>query len=305
MPPEPKSRRNDYVKEALTWTQKRFKSNLGSLDSFQWPVTRLAARAWLDEFLEVRFKEFGPYEDALSKEHRVLFHSVLTPVLNIGLLTPQEIVDAALDCASDGDIPLNSLEGFIRQIIGWREFMCGIYRHRGVRIRNGNFWRFNRKMPQCFYEASTGIPPVDDAIRHALEDGWRHHIERLMVLGNFMLLCRIDPAEVYRWFMELFVDAYDWVMVPNVYGMSQFADGGTFTTKPYLSGSNYIRKMSDYAKGDWCDVWDGLYWSFIADHQDFFAGNHRLSMMARSWDKMSAEKKLSHRNQAKSFLEGL
>lgn len=305
VPEEPSTRQNDYVKEAIAWVEDRFPDNPGSLNDFAWPVTRNAAMSWLNTFLEERFNEFGPYEDAISTQHRVMFHSALTPVLNIGLITPQDMVDAALDCAADHDIPLNSLEGFIRQIIGWREFMCGIYRHRGVELRNGNFWQFDRKMPDCFYDANTGIPPVDDSIRHALDHGWAHHIERLMVLGNFMLLCRIDPREVYRWFMELFVDAYDWVMVPNVYGMSQFADGGTFTTKPYLSGSNYIRKMSDYAKGDWCDTWDGLYWSFIADHQDFFAGNHRLSMMARSWDKMKPEKQRAHRQNAESFMTGL
>jgi deoxyribodipyrimidine photolyase-related protein len=159
--------------------------------------------------------------------------------------------------ARAGRIPMNSLEGFIRQVIGWREFMHGIYQHRGVEIRNGNFWGFDRPLPSSFYDGTTGIPPVDRVIRQLLDDGYCHHIERLMVLGNFMLLCRIKPDDVYRWFMEMFVDSYDWVMVPNVYGMSQFADGGTFTTKPYISGSNYILKMSDEPKGEWCQIWDG------------------------------------------------
>lgn len=305
VPDAPRARRNHYVDEAVDWVKDRFADNLGSLDRFDWPVTRVAAQSWLETFLEERFADFGPYEDALSGRHRVLFHSAITPALNIGLLTPQEVVDAALSHAEKHDITLNSLEGFIRQIIGWREFMCGIYRHRGVEIRNGNFWNFRRQMPQCFYDATTGIPPVDDAIKRALEHGWLHHIERLMVLGNFMLLCRIHPTAVYQWFMELFVDAYDWVMVPNVYGMSQFADGGTFTTKPYLSGSNYIRKMSRYAKGDWCDTWDGLYWSFIANHEDFFADNQRLAMMARTWNKMDDEKQRNHQRNAEAFLRGL
>ncbi|MEM1083634.1 MAG: cryptochrome/photolyase family protein [Verrucomicrobiota bacterium] len=305
VPEIPATRRNEQVDEAIDWVAKRFPENPGSLDSFGWPVTRRAALAWLDGFLKERFADFGSYEDAISTEHRVIFHSVLTPALNIGLLTPQEIVDRALQHAETDNIPLNSLEGFIRQVIGWREFMAGIYRHRGVEIRNGNYWKHRRPMPDAFYDASTGIPPVDDAIRRAVDHGYCHHIERLMILGNFMLLCRIDPDEVYRWFMELFIDAYDWVMVPNVYGMSQFADGGTFTTKPYLSGSNYVRKMSDYPKGDWCEIWDGLYWSFIADHLDFFAGNHRLSMMARSWEKMDGAKKAAHQKHAKAFLKQL
>ena len=304
VPPVPAVRPNEHVREALDWVERRFAGNPGSTGSFAWPVTRQAALSWLDTFLDERFAEFGSYEDALSREHRVLFHSALTPALNLGLLSPAEVTDAAIARAAQGGIPMNSLEGFVRQLIGWREFMAGIYRHRGTGIRQGNYWNHRRKMPACFYDADTGIPPVDDAIRRVLDHGWCHHIERLMVLGNFMLLCRIDPDEVYRWFMELFVDAYDWVMVPNVYGMSQFADGGTFTTKPYLSGSNYIRRMSRYPKGEWCAVWDGLYWSFIADHLEFFAGNHRLAMMARSWERMDPGKKRSHRRVASEWLDG-
>jgi deoxyribodipyrimidine photolyase-related protein len=202
-------------------------------------------------------------------------------------------------------VPMNSLEGFIRQIIGWREFMRGIYQHRGTRIRTGNFWEFTTPLPKSFYDGTTGIPPVDRVIRQLLDDGWCHHIERLMILGNFMLLCRIRPDDVYRWFMELFVDAYDWVMVPNVYGMSQFADGGTFTTKPYLSGSNYVLKMSDEPKGDWCRIWDALFWTFIADYTPFFLKNPRLSMMARNWQKMSPETQAAHRRVAADFLAHL
>jgi len=222
-------------------------------------------------------------------------------MLNIGLLDPADVVRRVLS----RDVPLNSKEGFIRQVIGWREFMRGIYQHRGSAIRTRNFWNFERSMPAAFYDGTTGIPPVDRVIRQVLADGYCHHIERLMVLGNFMLLCRIRPDDVYRWFMELFVDAYDWVMVPNVYGMSQFADGGTFTTKPYLSGSNYVLKMSDETKGSWCATWDGLFWTFIADHLDFFLSNPRLSMMARTWMKLSAEKQHAHRNAADTFLANL
>lgn len=305
LPAEPVSKQNDFVKEAIAYVEKRFPDNLGATESFAWPVTRKEARRWLKEFLIERFELFGPYEDAIDLQHRTLFHSVLSPMINNGLLTPQEVLDAALAHAESHDIPLNSLEGFVRQIIGWREFMYGIYKHRGVEIRNGNFFEHNREIPEAFYTATTGIPPVDDAIRHALDHAWGHHIERLMVIGNFMLLCRFSPDAIYRWFMELYIDAYDWVMVPNVYGMSQFADGGTFTTKPYLSGSNYIRKMSHYPKGEWCDIWDGLYWCFIGDHEDFFKSNPRLSMMTRSWQKMADEKKATHRANAEKFLNRL
>lgn len=303
VPPDPRVAANDDVRAAQAYVEKRYAHHPGRVADFHYPVNRDDALRWLDQFLDQRLEDFGAYEDALSRQHRVLFHSLLTPMLNIGLLNPQEIIDRALQRLDR--VPLNSMEGFVRQIIGWREFMAGIYRHRGAAIRRRNFWNHTRPLPRAFYTASTGLPPVDEAIRRALDCGYCHHIERLMVLGNIMVLCRIDPDEVYRWFMEMFIDAYDWVMVPNVYGMSQFADGGTFTTKPYISGSNYIRKMSHYPKGPWCDTWDGLFWSFIADHQDFFAGNPRLSMMARQWQKMPTAKQAAHRACADAFLDQL
>ena len=233
-------------------------------------------------------------------------HGVLTPMLNIGLLTPQQVLDRTLARAELGDIPLNSLEGFIRQIIGWREFRAAMYRRHGVTRRTGNFWNFaDRPIPEAFYTATTGLPPIDDAIRHALDTGYCHHIERLMLLGNVMLLCGFHPNRIYTWFMELFVDAYDWVMVPNVYGMSQFADGGIFTTKPYLSGSNYVRKMSDYRKGPWCEIWDGLFWSFIQRHDTFFRSQYRLAMLARNLDRMDVETLKMHQKNADLFLESI
>jgi deoxyribodipyrimidine photolyase-related protein len=189
----------------------------------------------------------------------VLYHSVLTPMLNIGLLQPQQIISAALDFAAKNDVPLNSLEGFVRQIMGWREFIRIVYEREGCKQRTTNYWGFTRKIPACFYDGTTGIVPIDNVIKKVLQSGYNHHIERLMVLGNFMLLCEFDPKKVHQWFMEMYVDAYDWVMVPNVYGMTQFADGGLMTTKPYISGSNYLMKMSDYAKGSWQEIWDGLF----------------------------------------------
>lgn len=302
-PNEPTAAANRFTREAADHIRRRFPQHQGSLESFRWPVTRADASSWLDRFIDERLGHFGIYEDAISTQHATLYHSAITPALNIGLLDPQDVVSRVL--ARKDRVPLNSLEGFIRQIIGWREFMRGIYQHRGTAIRTTNFWNFDRPMPASFYDGNTGIPPVDRVIRQVLADGWCHHIERLMVLGNFMLLCRIRPDDVYRWFMELFVDAYDWVMVPNVYGMSQFADGGTFTTKPYLSGSNYILKMSDEKKGPWCEIWDGLFWTFIADHTGFFLSNPRLSMMARTWLKLPAEKQNTHRMAAETFLARL
>jgi len=293
------------LSEAMSFVETHFPDNPGTSSLFSYPSTRREALDWLETFLSERFLLFGDYEDALSTKHRVLWHSVLTAPLNIGLLCPQEIVDRALAFAEENAIPLNSLEGFIRQIIGWREFMRGMYEHHGVSSRNSNFWENTRPMPQAFYDGTTGLPPFDDAVKRLNDHAYCHHIERLMILGNLMLLCRVDPTDVYRWFMELFIDAYDWVMVPNVYGMSQFADGGFFTTKPYLCGSNYLRKMSDYPAGDWCATWDGLYWTFIDDHRDFFLGNHRLAMMARQLDRMDPAKLATHRGQAQDFWDRL
>jgi deoxyribodipyrimidine photolyase-related protein len=307
VPAEPRAERNDFVTEAIGWVKQRFPENPGEVEDFRWPVTRRDAEEWLEIFLRERFAEFGAYEDAISTTHAFLHHGALTPMLNIGLLDPRQVVERALSHAarSGGKVPLNSLEGFVRQVIGWREFMHGLYVQRGVAMRNGNFWKFTRRMPASFYDGTTGIAPVDRVIRQVLQEGWCHHIERLMVLGNFFLLCRIHPDEVYRWFMELFVDAYDWVMVPNVYGMSQFADGGSFTTKPYLSGSNYIRKMSDEPAGEWCAIWDALFWTFIADELEFFSANPRLSMMARTWEKLGRAKQEEHRQTAEKFMRTL
>jgi deoxyribodipyrimidine photolyase-related protein len=256
-------------------------------------------------FFEKRFYHFGAFEDAIVSSELVLHHSVLTPMLNVGLLTPNEIIDEALKFASENEVPINSLEGFVRQIMGWREFIRSIYHLHGNRERTTNFWNFNRKIPASFWNGTTGIEPIDQTIKKILESGYCHHIERLMVLGNFMLLCEFDPDEVYVWFMTLFIDAYDWVMVPNVYGMSQFADGGIFATKPYISGSNYILKMSDFKSGSWQKTWDGLFWNFMDRHRDFFLKNPRLGMLVRSWDKMSPEKREIHLNEAKSWFEKL
>ena len=306
VPEEPRCAPSSFVLSARQQLAEETLPRLGSADDFAYPVSHADAEAWLDRFLEVRFQQFGAYEDAISTQHRVMWHGVLTPMLNIGLLTPQQVLDRTLARAESGDVQLNSLEGFIRQIIGWREFMAAMYRRHGGAMRSSNFWQFDdRPIPEAFYTGSTGMPPIDDAIRHALDTGYCHHIERLMLLGNVMLLCGFHPTRIYTWFMELFVDAYDWVMVPNVYGMSQFADGGIFTTKPYLSGSNYVRKMSDYRKGPWCEVWDGLFWSFIHRHGDFFRSQYRLAMMARNLDRMAPETLLSHQRRAADFLDGL
>lgn len=282
-----------------------FPEALGSLDTLYYPTSHAAAADWLQQFLERRFDQFGDYEDAIVEGESWLWHAVLTPALNIGLLTPQQILDATLAQAAKRDVPLNSVEGFLRQIIGWREFMRATYEDLGVQMRTTNHWQHHRKMPASFYDGTTGIGPIDDTIKRILNTGYCHHIERLMVLGGFMFLCEIDPDEVYRWFMEMFVDSYDWVMVPNAYAMSQHADGGLITTKPYFSGSNYVRKMSHWGKGDWATTWDGLYWRFIFKHADALGNNPRWAMMCRTAARMKPEVKDGHLKAAEAFLAGL
>jgi deoxyribodipyrimidine photolyase-related protein len=297
---------NNFTEEAKDYTQKYFSENYGSLSKQPlYPVTFSDAKKWLQNFLQERMRDFGKYEDAIVSGELILNHSVLTPMLNNGLLTPAYVVEATLSYAQQHDIPLNSLEGFIRQIIGWREFIRAVYEFKGTEVRTKNFWKFHRKIPHSFWTGDTGIAPIDATIKKILKHGYCHHIERLMVLGNFMLLCDFDPDEVYRWFMEMFIDSYDWVMVPNVYGMSQFADGGLMSTKPYISGSNYLMKMSNYQNGSWQKIWDALFWRFIYTQRKFFLKNPRMSMMVRSFDKMDEQKRLQHLDTAERFLEQL
>ncbi|MEM9584645.1 MAG: cryptochrome/photolyase family protein [Pseudomonadota bacterium] len=297
--------RSEIDKNARETVERDFPDAHGTLDDLIYPTTHEDARDWLDDFLHRRFAEFGPYEDAIVEGESWLWHSVLTPALNIGLLTPRDILDGALAHADKHDIPVNSLEGFIRQIIGWREFMRATYEDLGVKMRTTNHWNHTRKIPASFYDGTTGIDPIDDVIKRILKTGYCHHIERLMVLGGFMFLCEFDPDEVYRWFMEMFIDSYDWVMVPNTYAMSQHADGGQITTKPYFSGSNYVRKMSHWPKGDWAEIWDGLYWRFIFKHKDALGSNPRWAMMCRTADRMKDETREGHLKAAEAYLARL
>ena len=304
LPTTPPINNNKFVKQAELYIQK-FKHNSGSSDEFIYPTTHDEAKAWLSDFLKHKFQQFGPYEDAIVPDENWLYHSVLTPALNIGLLTPKQVIDATLHYAKNNDVPLSSLEGFIRQIIGWREFMRATYEDLGVRMRNENHWQHTRKIPNSFYNGTTGIEPIDNTIKRLNHYAYCHHIERLMVLGGFMFICEFDPDDIYRWFMELFIDSYDWVMVPNVYAMSQHADGGLITTKPYFSGSSYIKKMSHYQSGPWCETWDGLYWRFIFKHAEKLKRNPRWSMMVAMANKMDETKKHQHLENAESFLKNL
>ncbi len=293
----------DHVAAVAELVDSEFADHPGQTDTFWWPTTHEQALAWLDDFVASRLEQFGDFEDAMTIRSPTVFHSALSPLLNIGLITPREVIDRVLAAAESGDVPLNSLEGFIRQVIGWREFVRGVYHHYDAQMRGANFWNHRRRLTDAWYRGNTGIPPLDDTIATAQRLGWTHHIPRLMVAGNLMTLAEIHPHDAYRWFMEMYADSSAWVMGPNVFGMALFSDGGLFTTKPYICGSNYLLKMSDYPKGDWCDVVDGLYWRFIAEHLEFFASNPRLAIMTRALERLSGERKNRIFAAAETFLD--
>ena len=300
------SKKTNNHKEAVLYVKRYFKNNNGKINNeFIYPTDFYTSKLWLSQFLINRFDEFGPYEDAILKEESIINHSILSPLINTGLITPNFIMQSILDFYEKNSIRLNSCEGLIRQIIGWREFIRGVYVSKGVEQRTKNFWNFKRAIPNSFYDGTTGIEPVDDTINKINSTGYANHIERLMIIGNFMLLCEFHPNHVYRWFMELFIDSYDWVMVPNVYGMSQFADGGIMSTKPYISSSNYILKMSNYKKGDWCEIWDALFWNFIDKNRDFFFKNPRMRMLISNFDKMEDLRREKYLSKAHRFLNDL
>lgn len=302
VPPEDMQMFQDDVRvsTAKEWVNGLSGIEIYGSDEYWLPYTHEDAKLWLDDFIRERFVDFGTYEDALSVEHNRIYHSAISALLNVGLLTVNQVLNTVLN--QDTDIPINSLEGFVRQIIGWREFMRASYETDGSMMRTRNFFNHTNKLPESFWTGETDVDPVDHAVHKALKYGYNHHIDRLMVLGNVMLLSEIDPDEVYRWFMAMYVDAYDWVMVPNVYGMSQFSDGGSFATKPYIAGANYIKKMSDYKKGEWEPILTGLYWNFINEKRELFMSNHRMSMMPRLWDKMDSEKQQAHITHAQEFI---
>lgn len=272
--------KSQYTEEAIAEVESEFPNAIGDATPFLYPTTHEEAHKALQMFLKDKLTWFGNYQDAIQKEESFLFHSVLSPILNIGLLTPQEVIQTAINYAEKHCVPINSLEGFLRQIMGWREFVRASYLLKGSFQRSFNFFHHHEKIPKKFWKGSVGILPIDTTIKRVLKTGYCNHIERLMVLGNFLLLTETSPQEIYKWFMGYFVDAYDWVMVPNVYGMSQYADGGTIVTKPYISSSNYILKMSNYPRGEWTEIWDGLFWRFLQKHRTLFSSNNRtLTLM--------------------------
>jgi len=308
----PKVNNNKYITEATTYVNKHFPKNFGSSDNFFYPIDHEDAQDWLNDFIKHRFKLFGDYEDAIGKNVKFGFHSVLSPLLNIGLLTDQDILDKVLPL--ENKIPLNSFEGFIRQVIGWKSTMRYFYEFYYDKQFGKNNLNHKRKLTHHFWEGTTKIPIIDDTIKKLHNTGYLHHIERLMVMGNFMLLCEIHPDDVFKWFM-LTIDAYQWVMVPNIYGMSQYADGGLLMTKPYFSSSNYILKMGDYKenkdikildKYTWCEIWDALYYRFIHKNHEMLRKIYATARNVYHWDKKTKKEQdtsLEIANEYLSFLK--
>ena len=291
LPERYKPRESQYIESLKVTIESNFSDHPGQMDDVWMPLTRADALENIDYFLKVKFENFGIYEDAILQNDTFMFHSALSPSLNMGLITPNDIIDKVLEFTAEYDVPLNSVEGFLRQIIGWREFIRGVYQHHGETQLQSNLFNFSGSLKDSWYSGDTGIPPLDDAINFSDRYGYTHHINRLMVISNLMTLCEVHPKNVYRWFMEMYVDSSEWVMTPNVFGMGTFADGGIFATKPYICGSNYILKMSDYKKGDWCNTVDGLYWRFVSRHMGVLKNNPRLSFMRKTLENMDPQRK--------------
>ena len=303
----PRTKKLSYDKELLekykNIIENKYRSNPGSLADFNYPINKKQCLDVLSNFLISKFSLFGNYQDAIISDKTYLFHSIISPGLNIGLITPKEVVNSAIDFSNKSNIEFNSLEGFVRQILGWREFIRGIYITNGKSQKESNYWEAKNKLPKSFYDGNTNLLPVDDSINKVNQYAYLHHIERLMVLGNIMLLLEINPNYINKWFMELFIDSYEWVMIPNIYGMSQFSDGGLMSTKPYISSSNYILKMSNYKKEDWCEIWDSLFWQFISKHQEKLKINQRMSFMTSLYSKKSESDKEKIKKISEDFKE--
>ena len=304
-----KVKSDKYIKEAIKYVNKNWSKNYGSLDHFIYPIDSKASKIWLNKFLEERLSKFGAYEDAVSEAEPFVFHSVLSPMMNIGLLTDDEVVTSSYEYYLDNkkSIPIESFEGFIRQVIGWRNYVYTLYNLEGDKMKTSNQLKHNNKLNDKFWTGETDMIPIDSIINKIVKYSYAHHIERLMYLGNFLLLCLVDPDDVYRIFMEWTIDAYDWVMVPNVYGMSQFATP-IMMTRPYFSSSNYINKMSTFKvkKNDnWSETWDALYYNFIFKHRTLLKSNYAVARQVKHWDNKSESEQNEIKKNAKEYLDKL
>ncbi len=289
-----------WAREAQTFISENYPTHPGDPNLSAYPVTHQEAKAALDFFIENNLERFGPYQDAFSTDSTFVFHSNLSAALNIGLLLPGEVVERVLDAFQAGKVAIESTEGFIRQVIGWREFIRAVYEKVGVVQRTKNAMQHHRALDWKKLSALSMFVQVDHKLqKHA----YAHHIERLMLLGNFFFLAEKHPDEVYQFFMTYFIDAYDWVMVPNVYGMSQYADGGLMTTKPYFSGSNYLKKQGFKTDAEGAALFDALFWHFVDKHQERLRKNMRTVQMVANWNRMLPEKKAAHLERAALYFE--
>ena len=304
---------DQITQEVLELVRENFPSNYYHDDAFQLATTRGDALKALDHFIATALPTFGDYQDAMLLNEPFLSHALISPYLNVGLLGPLEVCRAAEDAYHRGDAPLNAVEGFIRQIIGWREYIRGIYFREGPDYTDRNVLDHKADLPEFYWSADTDMRCVSQCVGQTMQHGYAHHIQRLMVTGNFALLAGIDPHQVHEWYLAVYVDAYEWVEAPNVIGMSQFADGGIVASKPYISSANYIQKMSNYCKtctyspkvktGEGACPFNLLYWGFLDRHRDRFVNNPRMGNMYRVWDRMDAEKQKTILAQAAEILE--
>ena len=301
--------------EVISLVGRRFGNHFGSLDDFGWAVTRKQALQALDDFITHRLAGFGDYQDAMVTGEDVLNHSLLSPALNLGLLSPLEVCRAAEAAYQAGTAPLNAVEGFIRQILGWREYVRGLYWFAGPDYTARNHLNAARPLPALFWGAPTDLKCLSQAVDATRRNAMAHHIQRLMILGNFAMLVGTDPAEVHRWYLAVYADALEWVEAPNVIGMSQFADGGLMATKPYAAGGAYVNRMSNHCRTCTYDVkqrtganacpLNSLYWDFLARHEDALKANQRLWRMYDGWRRFSADEQQRIRTQAAGFLNSL
>ena len=289
------------TREVLELVEARFGDNFGALEPFWFATTRAEALQALDHFIANALPRFGDYQDAMLNESEFLYHAILSPYLNIGLLNVTEICEAAANAYAAGHAPINAAEGFIRQIIGWREYVRGIYFLEGPDYTARNILGHDRDLPWFYWGGETRMNCVAKAVGQTRTQAYAHHIQRLMVTGNFALLAGIDPAQVHEWYLAVYADAFEWVEAPNTIGMSQFADGGVIASKPYVSSGAYINRMSDHCKschysvsaktGDTACPFNLLYWHFLDRHRDRFSNNPRMGNMYRTWDRMDADKR--------------
>ena len=303
------------TRDVLALVAKRFADHPGSLEAFAFATTRKDALAQQKHFITHALAHFGDYQDAMLTDQPFLWHSILSPYLNCGLLDPLELCHAVEKAFRSNKVPINAAEGFIRQIIGWREYVRGIYWREGPDYGQSNALGANRALPAFYYDGKTDMHCMAQAIGQTMEHAYAHHIQRLMITGNFALIAGIDPHAVHEWYLEVYADAYEWVEMPNTIGMSQFADGGLLASKPYASSGNYINKMSDYCSSCRYDVnaktgpkacpFNLLYWDFLDRNHKVLGKNQRLSMPYRNWEKRADKDKVTIRADAKRFLDSL